>query len=77
MVLDKCGLSGYIPQVILCLNFLSVTATRYELEWDKTVFQIAEQLGVELEALTGLLDKFFQKLLITNERIPVELDRAS
>ncbi len=48
MVLDKCGLSGYIPQVILCLNFLSVTATRYELEWDKTVFQIAEQLGVEL-----------------------------
>ena len=54
-----------------------VTALMYALEGDKTVFQIAEELGMDFESLIGLLDRFYRKGLITKERIPVEFDRTS
>jgi len=54
-----------------------ITELMYALEGDKTVFQIAEQIGMDFEALLGLLDKFHQNGLITQERIPVEFDRKS
>jgi aminopeptidase-like protein len=49
----------------------------YHLEGKKTAFQIAEELGLDFESVVELLDKFYDKKLITKERIPVEFDRAS
>lgn len=48
----------------------------YELEGKGTVFQIAEKLGLDLERLVELLNKFYEYGLISKQRISHEFDRA-
>jgi len=54
-----------------------VTWLMYRLEGKKTAFQIADELGLDFESVVELLDKFYEKKLITKERIAIEFDRTS
>lgn len=53
-----------------------MTHLMYCLEGKKTVFQIADELGLDFESVEDLLNKFYDKKLITKKRIPIWFDRA-
>ncbi|MBF0594901.1 MAG: DUF4910 domain-containing protein [Candidatus Omnitrophica bacterium] len=49
----------------------------YALEGDRTAFQISRDMGLDFQQVLGMLNRFYEKGLITKERISLEFDRAA